>query len=197
MKKFNLFLLVLIVFLFSASGVSSQDIFGGTLEENLFGTDNNSNWHPPMLPPETVTPGPLSPDGGAYGQWLEDNPLPGPFDNQSIIEPGGPGGVNYPISSGGGGGNTQTIAGILNLIVNQILNPLIGVLISLALVIFFIGVIKYIRVAGEEDKNDAKKIMWWGIIALFVMISVWGLVQILINTFFPGGVPPTPPIPRF
>lgn len=97
----------------------------------------------------------------------------------------------------GSGGSPDTIADILSLIINQILNPLAGLLIVLALVVFLWGMIKYLRVAGEEDKENAKRIMWWGIVALFVMVSVWGLVQILVNTFFAGGIPSAPPIPSF
>ena len=97
----------------------------------------------------------------------------------------------------GSGGSPDTIADVLSLIVTQILNPLAGLLIVLALVVFLWGMIKYLRVAGEEDKENAKRIMWWGIVALFVMVSVWGLVQILVNTFFAGGVPSAPPIPSF
>ncbi len=98
----------------------------------------------------------------------------------------------------GSGDDPSTLGGILQLIENQILSPLIGLLLTLALVVFFIGMVKYIRSAGEDDKNNAKQIMWWGIIALFVMVAVWGLVGILTNTFFPGGALNTPPtIPSF
>ncbi len=191
--KFTL-LAVLIVFLIPIS-VSAQNIFGDSFEEIMF--PSNNDWHPPLLVPERPTPTPLSPDGDAYAEWLRQNPNPLPdFSNEPILEPGGPGGGDF-FPTSGGGSRPDTIAGVLSLIVNQILNPLIGVLIASALVVFFIGVIKYIRVAGEEDKNEAKRIMWWGIIALFVMVAVWGLVQIVINTFFPGGVPARPPVPRF
>ncbi len=38
--------------------------------------------------------------------------------------------------------------------------------------------------AGDETaRTEARNIMIWGIIALFVMVSVWGLVNVLDDTF--------------
>ncbi len=40
--------------------------------------------------------------------------------------------------------------------------------------------VKFIFAAGDEAaKDQGKRIMLWGIIALFVMIAVWGLVGFL------------------
>ncbi len=38
-------------------------------------------------------------------------------------------------------------------------------------------------VSSEEKREEAKKTIYHGIIALFVMISIWGFVNILNNTF--------------
>ena len=46
-----------------------------------------------------------------------------------------------------------------------------------ALLFFFWGLAQYVLAAGnEEGKVDGKTKMLWGIIALFVMASVWGIV---------------------
>ncbi|MEK7607356.1 MAG: pilin [Patescibacteria group bacterium] len=37
--------------------------------------------------------------------------------------------------------------------------------------------------SSEEKREEAKKTIYHGIIALFVMISIWGFVNILNNTF--------------
>lgn len=74
----------------------------------------------------------------------------------------------------------QSFETIIDLI-NTIVIPLI---VGIAGIYFMVGVIKY--VAGgdsEENRKAARNMMIWGIIALFVMISVWGLVNILIDTF--------------
>lgn len=49
---------------------------------------------------------------------------------------------------------------------------------TLALLYFFYGIAKYIWSVGT-DKEDGKKIMIWGIIALFVMSSVWGIIYFI------------------
>ncbi|MFA5838391.1 MAG: pilin [Candidatus Paceibacterota bacterium] len=62
----------------------------------------------------------------------------------------------------------------------QLLTPIV---IALALLYFFYGLARYILNAGNEEKKaEGKNIMIYGIIALFVMVSVWGLVSILVTT---------------
>ena len=55
---------------------------------------------------------------------------------------------------------------------------------ALAVVIFIWGVVQFIMNSEEEAKRaKGKQFMLWGIIALTVMVCVWGLVGILGNTF--------------
>ena len=35
---------------------------------------------------------------------------------------------------------------------------------------------------GEKEKADGRWLMVWGVIALFVMVSVWGLVNTIVAT---------------
>lgn len=73
----------------------------------------------------------------------------------------------------------------------EILNMLIPVLIVLALIAFIFGVVKYLFLSqGQPDQRaEGAKFMTYGVVALFVMISVWGLVAILQNTVFGGTTP--------
>jgi hypothetical protein len=65
---------------------------------------------------------------------------------------------------------------------------------------FIWGVIKFVINPSEEVKREqGRQFMLWGVIALTVMVCVWGLVAILANTFginyvFPQ-VSPTTPLP--
>ena len=70
-------------------------------------------------------------------------------------------------------------------ITNNILSPLIPILITLAVIAFFWGVAKYVIQGAHDEKSreQGKQIMLWGIVGLFVMVSVWGLVTIVKNTF--------------
>lgn len=65
---------------------------------------------------------------------------------------------------------------------NTFLNALIGLFITLAIVIFFWGLIKYLANAGEQ-KSEGLQIMFYGIIAIFVMVSIWGIIRLLQSTF--------------
>ncbi len=67
---------------------------------------------------------------------------------------------------------------------NTFLNALIGLFITLAIVVFFWGLIKYLwDVGGSEDKSEGLQIMMYGVIAIFVMVSIWGIIRLLQNTF--------------
>lgn len=65
---------------------------------------------------------------------------------------------------------------------NIVSNLLIPLAFTLALLFFFWGVAKYIRSEGN-DKAQARQIMVWGVIALFVMSAVWGLVRFIRTEF--------------
>ena len=66
-------------------------------------------------------------------------------------------------------------------------------LISLAVIVFVIGVIKYIAGADDSAKRtEGRNFMIYGLVALFVMVSVWGLVGVLQGTFGLGNSPVIP-----
>lgn len=60
--------------------------------------------------------------------------------------------------------------------------------VGLATVAFIWGLIKYVISESDQDKKNAKNIIFYGIVILFVMVSVWSLVGIFENTFRIGGV---------
>jgi hypothetical protein len=64
----------------------------------------------------------------------------------------------------------------------------VPLLISLAVVYFIYSVFRFMTTADEAEKDKAKKNMVWGIVAIFVMVSIWGLVAILQSTFGTSGV---------
>jgi ethanolamine transporter EutH len=70
------------------------------------------------------------------------------------------------------------------LLFSNLLNALIGMLITIAIVVFFWGLIKYLLHDGSsEDAHKGIHQMIWGVIAIFVMVSIWGLVALLQRTF--------------
>jgi hypothetical protein len=66
----------------------------------------------------------------------------------------------------------------------------------LALLAFFYGLAKLIW-GGPEAVSEGKSLMIWGIVALFVMVSVWGLVRFIGNAFNieQGGSANVPTVP--
>lgn len=94
-------------------------------------------------------------------------------------------------------GFTPMLAFAVNLtdilgIFRDLINTILPIIIALALLYFFWGLAQFVLAAGDETKQgEAKSIMIWGIIALFVMISVWGLVNVLVDTFGLDTVAPT------
>jgi len=70
-----------------------------------------------------------------------------------------------------------------------IMNQLVYVIIGAALVMFLYGILKLSFIDGQkpEAREQARKFMFWGIVSLFVMVSVWGLVRILQFTLFGSG----------
>lgn len=64
-----------------------------------------------------------------------------------------------------------------------IIDTLVPFLIAVAVVIFLVGVVKYITAGADEAKRtEGRNVMIYGIIGLFVMISIWGLVTLVSQT---------------
>jgi Type IV secretion system pilin len=65
-----------------------------------------------------------------------------------------------------------------------LVGSVIPLLFTLATAGFIWGIIQYfLNPENEEKRSQGKGYMLWGIIALFVMVSMWGLVGVLGNTF--------------
>lgn len=94
---------------------------------------------------------------------------------------------------------TSCVSGICGVAANilYIINSvLVPVLFAIAFIVFLYGVAKtYIFSHGEPGEvEEGHKLILWGIIGFVVMVSVWGLVNVVANTFGLGGVG-APPLP--
>ncbi len=76
----------------------------------------------------------------------------------------------------------QGLLGTLALF-NRILNGLVGIAILVAILAFFWGLIQWMFSSGGEAKSDGLKFMFYSVIAIFVMVSIWGIIRLLQNTF--------------
>ncbi len=76
------------------------------------------------------------------------------------------------------------LADLLIRITREILNPLIVLVFLLAVVAFGWGMVMYLSAQGSDEKvQKGKKIMWFGIIGMFVLLSMWGVVFLLCDFF--------------
>ena len=82
-------------------------------------------------------------------------------------------------------------------VMRNIVGAALPVVIALAVILFFWGLAMFILHSGDETKrSEGRQIMIWGIITLFVMISVWGLVAVIATTFsITAGAPAVPQVP--
>jgi hypothetical protein len=55
----------------------------------------------------------------------------------------------------------------------------------LAVLAFIYGAIRFIAGAGDERaRTEGKQVMVWGVLSLFFMVGIWGIVRIIHATFF-------------
>jgi len=66
--------------------------------------------------------------------------------------------------------------------VRSILNAIIPIIIALAVVYILWGVVQSFVKGSDEERQAGHSKILYGIIGLFVMVSIWGLVNILVNT---------------
>jgi hypothetical protein len=67
--------------------------------------------------------------------------------------------------------------------IKNILDAALPLIIAVAVVYFVYAIFMYVVAVNDEKKAAAKDKIIYGIVGLFIMISVWGLVNILVNTF--------------
>ena len=73
---------------------------------------------------------------------------------------------------------------LVKLIIDSIITPLIALIFALAFLGFLWGAAQFVMKADEPTaRTKGKDKMLYGLIALAVMFSAWGLVKILTGTF--------------
>ena len=74
----------------------------------------------------------------------------------------------------------------------SLINLTIGVLSAFAIVIFFIGLVRYIRESSDSHAHtEGKERIMWSLVALFVLFSIWGILALMTAAFFGGSTPTT------
>ncbi len=97
-------------------------------------------------------------------------------------------------------GANGTLGNVTTLVqqAGNILKLLIPMAFALAIIYFFYGIAKYVGAAGDPKKADeGKSIMIYGVIAIAVMASIYGIVAYLQSTLgvTPGTTITVPTVP--
>jgi hypothetical protein len=91
------------------------------------------------------------------------------------------------------------LGGVQNFLasIQGLVNTATIIVVAIALLVFFWGLTKLIA-GGGEAIAEGKTLMIWGVVALFVMVSVWGLVYFIQDNLLGSGANyNAPPIPTF
>jgi uncharacterized membrane protein len=103
--------------------------------------------------------------------------------------------TSFVFAQGSGGScstSLNTLANVFDYATCILTKSVIPLIVTIALVAFMYGVVQYLINAEDENKRkEGRKYMLWGIISLFVMLGIIGILQVLGNTFdigFGGGI---------
>jgi hypothetical protein len=67
---------------------------------------------------------------------------------------------------------------------DTLLNPIIEFMFIVAFVVFIYGVMQYLRNADQPDKRQqGQKHMLFGLLGFLIMFTVYGIINLLLNTF--------------
>ena len=78
---------------------------------------------------------------------------------------------------------SSSLNGFIGNVDSMIIKPLIDLLFALAIAFFLYGVFEFLsNQANEEKKTAGKSHMLWGIIGITIMMGVWTILGIVLNT---------------
>ncbi len=108
-----------------------------------------------------------------------------------------------PLVSSAAAEMINDISGVGTFIISTVNNVLVPSLFAVAFIVFLWGAFQTFVVGANNDevKEKGKNLMLYGLIGFFVMVSVWGLVNILTGsvilensgpTTSSGGLPSAP-----
>ncbi|MBI4087772.1 hypothetical protein HY418_00090 [Candidatus Kaiserbacteria bacterium] len=76
------------------------------------------------------------------------------------------------------------ISDVMNRFVTYIIDPAILVVFSLGFFLFVYGLVEFLWKLNEGgDNKEGKQHMIWGIIGMLIMVSVYGILSLVTNTF--------------
>lgn len=66
----------------------------------------------------------------------------------------------------------------------DLINFTLPILVALALLVFFKGLVGFIAKSGDaKNHEEGRNLMVWGLVGLFVMVSIFGILRFLVTDF--------------
>lgn len=66
----------------------------------------------------------------------------------------------------------------------HIVNPLILLVFSIALLVFIFGIVRFIASGGDEEvRTTAKRHILYGLLGMFIMFSAFAIVRLITGVF--------------
>ncbi|HWO07127.1 MAG TPA: hypothetical protein VNM40_00930 [Candidatus Paceibacterota bacterium] len=73
---------------------------------------------------------------------------------------------------------------LLDRIETYVVEPIIAVIFTLGLLMFFVGIVEFLwQIKDGKTEGDGRKHMVWGLVGMLIMVSVYGIINLIINTF--------------
>ena len=61
---------------------------------------------------------------------------------------------------------------------------------SLSFVYFIYGIVKFLALdVSDASRKEARNSIWWGIVGMVIMFSVYGIIRFVLATFGISGIP--------
>ena len=94
--------------------------------------------------------------------------------------PTNPSQLSAPLTQSTGASFSSLVNTLMNII-----NNLVWLLGGVALLVFLYGIVRFVSTAGNAKGHaEGYKMMLWGLVALFVFVSLWGIISLFCNTIF-------------
>ena len=73
---------------------------------------------------------------------------------------------------------------LLDKMITLIIDPALRVVFTLGLFLFLWGVVEFLfKLSKGEVSKEGKNHMIWGLVGMLIMVSVYGIIALIVNTF--------------
>jgi uncharacterized membrane protein YidH (DUF202 family) len=83
----------------------------------------------------------------------------------------------------------QAAGQVLERIKTEVWTPIATVVFATGFMLFMWGLVRFLwNIDNESGRDTGKQHMVWGIVGMFIMVSIWGIIAMIDNTFGLGAL---------